>query len=367
MPPESHDLLFMARAIEIAARGQGLVEPNPMVGCVIVRDGLKLGEGWHRQFGGPHAEVEAIRNAGDCRGATMYVSLEPCCHRGKTGPCSQAVIDAGIQRVLVAQPDPYEEVAGDGIRQLQDAGVSVDLGLLESEARYLNAPYLKLVERGRPWIIAKWAMTLDGKIASRTGHSRWISCEQSRGIVHQLRGRVDAIMIGSGTATADDPQLTARPPGPRVAARVVVDGRASLSPTSQLAVTAAAVPVLVATGAAAQQEATRALAETGCEIAACAGSDHRERVASLLDELGRRRMTNVFVEGGGQLLGNLFDLGEIDEVHAFVAMKFIGGADAPSPIAGVGLTEMTDALAFDRPHIDFIEDDIHVHGRLARS
>jgi diaminohydroxyphosphoribosylaminopyrimidine deaminase/5-amino-6-(5-phosphoribosylamino)uracil reductase len=268
---------------------------------------------------------------------------------------------------VVAQADPYEEVATEGIRQLQDAGVSVEVGLLESEARYLNAPYLKLVERGRPWIIAKWAMTLDGKIASRTGHSRWISCEQSRGIVHQLRGRVDAVMIGSGTAKTDDPQLTARPPGPRVAARVVVDGRASLSPTSQLARTAKETPVLVATGAATPDEATRALAEAGCEVIPCAGADHRERVASLLDELGRRRMTNVLVEGGGQLLGNLFDLGEIDEVHAFVATKFIGGADAPSPIAGVGLADMTDALAFDRPHVDIIEDDIHIHGRLARS
>lgn len=366
MPSHSHDPLFMARAIEIAARGQGLVEPNPMVGCVIVRDGVKLGDGWHKRFGGPHAEIEAIRAAGDCRGATMYVSLEPCCHRGKTGPCTQAVIDAQIGRVVIAQPDPYEEVAGDGIRQLRDAGISVDVGLLEEEARYLNAPYLKLVERGRPWIIAKWAMTLDGKIASRTGHSRWISCDESRAIVHQLRGRVDAVMVGSGTAAADDPQLTARPPGPRVATRVVVDGRASLATTSQLARTAREIPVLVAAGDGAPDEAKGALIESGCEIVPCDGTDHRQRLLKLLDDLGRRRLTNVLVEGGGRLLGNLFDLGEIDEVHVFIATKLIGGSAAPSPIAGLGLAEMTDALAIDHPHVDAIENDLHIHGRLRK-
>jgi diaminohydroxyphosphoribosylaminopyrimidine deaminase/5-amino-6-(5-phosphoribosylamino)uracil reductase len=360
------DLECMVRAIELAGRGQGCVEPNPMVGCVIAREGRKLSEGWHRQFGGPHAESDALASAGDCRGATMYVSLEPCCHRGKTPPCTEAIIAAGLERVVIAQADPFEQVAGGGIGQLKDAGIQVDVGLMEEEARYLNAPYRKLIERGRPWIIAKWAMTLDGKIASRTGHSRWISGEASRSIVHRLRGRVDAIMVGSGTAAADDPQLTARPPGPRVASRLVVDSRAGLSPQSQLVCTAGEIPVLVAVGSEAPPEAVSRLAEAGCEIVTCEGETHRGRVEHLLDELGRRRMTNVLVEGGGRLLGHLFDLGEIDEIHVFMANKLVGGASAPSPCAGEGLAEIPTAPAIRRAHIEVIDSDIYVHGRTAR-
>jgi diaminohydroxyphosphoribosylaminopyrimidine deaminase / 5-amino-6-(5-phosphoribosylamino)uracil reductase len=211
----SRDQQYMARALELAVLGQGHVEPNPMVGCVIVAGEQIVGEGWHRRYGGPHAEREALAQAGAAAaGATMYVTLEPCCHHGKTPPCTDAILQAGIRRVVVAHRDPFPQVDGGGIGLLQAAGLDVEVGADGGESRWLNAPYLKLVSDGRPWVIAKWAMTLDGKLAARSGDSRWISGESSRRRVHQLRGRVDAIMVGAGTVRADDPSLTARPPAP---------------------------------------------------------------------------------------------------------------------------------------------------------
>ncbi len=362
------DAWHMARAIELAAEGQGLVEPNPMVGCTIVAGGETVGEGFHRRFGGSHAEIEALERAGGrARGATVYVSLEPCCHQGKTPPCTAALIRAGVSRVVLAQRDPFPQVAGGGIAELQRAGIAVEVGLLAEEARALNAPYLKRVETGRPWIIAKWAMTLDGHLASPAGDSRWISCERSRELVHRLRGRVDAILIGRGTAAADDPLLTARPPGVRTAARIVVDSQASLAPESQLARTAREVPLIVAASAAAPSENRQRLSATGCEVLLCPGDSRDERLAWLLDELGRREMTNVLVEGGSQLLGSLFDAGQIDEVHVFIALKLIGGATAPAPIAGSGLAAMADALELISPRIEQSGNDVYVHGRIART
>src|SRR5436305_1406899 len=209
------DHTWMRRALELAERGRGFVEPNPLVGAVVVRDGSVVGEGWHRRYGEAHAEVNALAQAGEAaRGATLYVTLEPCCHVGKTPPCTDAVLAAGISRVVAAMADPFPKVAGGGIARLRAAGVAVAVGLGESEARRLNAPYLKLLATGRPYVHAKWAMTLDGKIATRTGDSRWISNEASRRVVHAMRGRMDAILVGIGTALVDDPSLTAPPPRP---------------------------------------------------------------------------------------------------------------------------------------------------------
>ncbi|MED5287204.1 MAG: bifunctional diaminohydroxyphosphoribosylaminopyrimidine deaminase/5-amino-6-(5-phosphoribosylamino)uracil reductase RibD, partial [Planctomycetota bacterium] len=203
---------WMRKAIDLALRGQGQVEPNPMVGCVLVRDNQLVAEGWHQQYGGDHAEVDAIaKAAGSARGATAYVTLEPCCHQGKTPPCIDALIQAGVARVVVAQVDPFEHVSGKGIAALQRAGILTEVGILEAEAKILNAPYLYRIRHGLPWVIAKWAMTLDGRIATRTGSSQWISNETSRQKVHQIRSRMDGIMVGIGTALADDPSLTPRP------------------------------------------------------------------------------------------------------------------------------------------------------------
>jgi diaminohydroxyphosphoribosylaminopyrimidine deaminase/5-amino-6-(5-phosphoribosylamino)uracil reductase len=355
----------MTRAIELAQRGEGTVEPNPMVGCVIVRDGQVVGEGWHQRFGGPHAEVEALRDAGEAaRGATMLVTLEPCCHQGKTPACVDAVVNAGVTRVIVAQRDPFPQVDGGGIRVLQEAGIEVEVGVCAKQARELNAPYLKLVTVGTPWVIAKWAMTLDGKIATRTGDSQWISNEASRDVVHRIRGRVDAIIVGSGTARADDPLLTARPTGPRVATRIVFDSTAALSVDSQLVKTAKTAPVLVVATSNAPDKHVQRLTAAGCEVLVCDGINPAERVRNLLAELGQRRMTNVLVEGGATLLGAFRDAEAIDEAHVFIAPKIVGGASAPSPIGGTGLELIANVMPFTDWSVSELEGDIYARGRV---
>jgi len=364
------DIWHMQRALELAVEGRGRVEPNPMVGCLVVQGAEIIGEGWHRRFGKPHAEIEALKLAGErAAGGTMVVTLEPCCHQGKTPPCTKAVIAAGIRRVVIAQRDPFPQVAGGGVAELEAAGIEVEIGLLEDEARRLNAPYLKLLETGRPWVIAKWAMTLCGKIATRSGESRWISCPQSRAIVHELRGRVDAIIVGGATARLDDPLLTTRLEDPqavpsRTALRVVLDTRGSISSESQLLRTAGETPVLVAVGEESADDDRQRLQAAGCEVFVCQGQSPDERLDALLLEFGRRRMTNVLVEGGGRLLGSLFDAGHIDEVHAFIAPKIIGGANAPSPVAGTGLGEMLRAAKLAEPAIRQVGEDVYVCGRV---
>ncbi len=357
----------MRRALELAALGQGFVEPNPMVGCVLLRDGRTIGEGYHHRFGGPHAEVEALRHARDqAHGATAYVTLEPCAHFGKTPPCTQALIAAGVQRVVVATRDPFPEVAGRGLDQLRAAGVEVDVGLLEREARELNAPFFRLVEQGRPFVLAKWAMTLCGHIATHTGSSQWISSPQSRDLVHQLRGRMDAILVGSTTARRDDPQLTARPPGARLATRIVFDRLASLPPGSRLVQSAREAPVIVAASPEAPRTAIQQLTDRGVEVLVLPGASHSQRLSELLHELGRRRMTNLLAEGGGGLLGGLFDLQVVDEVHVFLAAKIVGGQAAPVPIAGGGLAEMAQAWKLDNPALLPSGPDVYLRGRLTR-
>jgi diaminohydroxyphosphoribosylaminopyrimidine deaminase / 5-amino-6-(5-phosphoribosylamino)uracil reductase len=366
MNPHEIDVWHIRRALELAARGQGFVEPNPMVGCVIAQGAEIIGEGWHRRFGQAHAEIEALQIAGErAAGGTLYVTLEPCCHHGKTPPCTRAVLASGVRRVVIASRDPFPQVQGGGIAELQAAGLTVDVGLLEAEAMRLNAPYLKLIETGKPWIIAKWAMTLDGKIATHTGESRWISNPQSREVVHKLRGRVDAVMIGRRTAERDDPLLTARPPGPRTAMRVVLDTKGSLRSDSQLVRTANETPLLVAVGQEASLADQARLSDAGCEVFVCDGTTHVQRLASLLAELGRRRLTNVLVEGGGQLFGSLLDSREIDEIHVFIAPKLVGGASAATPVAGQGLAEMSAALSLESPHVRQLGDDTYITARCS--
>lgn len=369
MVPQSHRFespqAVMQRALELASRGLGHVEPNPPVGAVIVDDNLQLlGEGYHQQFGGPHAEVHALAAAGEsANGATIFVTLEPCAHHGKTPPCADAVIRAGLKRVVVAMQDPAPHVDGSGIERIRQAGIEVEVGLLEPEAQRLTAPFVKRITTGRPWIIAKWAMTLDGKIASHTTHSQWISNATSRQVVHQLRGRCDAVMVGIGTALADDPLLTARPPGPRTAARIVVDSRARLPITSQLVQTARETPLLVAVLDSAPDAACAALSEAGATVLRLAGdgNDHVS-LSALCDELGRREMTNILVEGGAGLLGGLHDAGLIDECQVFIAPKLVGGTSAPSPLGGRGLEQIPQSGSFAHVDVEMLEGDLFVRG-----
>lgn len=361
------DAWHMRRALDLAELGRGAVEPNPLVGCVVSRGAEIIGEGYHRRYGGPHAEIEALSLAGDrAAGATLYVTLEPCCHFGKTPPCTQAVIAAGIKRVVAAMADPFPQVAGKGAEELRAAGIEVEFGLHEAAARSLNAPYLKLLATGRPWIIAKWAMTLDGKLATAAGDSVWISNETSRAVVHEMRGRMDAIVVAAGTVRADDPLLTARPPGPRTALRVIVDDRASLKLDSRLIRTLKEAPVLVAAASDASPENIEALRGAGCEVLLLESPDRTGRLLQLLDELGRRRLTNVLVEGGTTLFGTLFDGRHVDEVHAFIAPKIAGGRAAPTPVGGSGFEPMAVALKLDEPQWRILNGDGYLQGRVSR-
>jgi diaminohydroxyphosphoribosylaminopyrimidine deaminase/5-amino-6-(5-phosphoribosylamino)uracil reductase len=353
----------MRRALELAERGRGWVEPNPLVGAVLVRDGHLVGEGWHQRYGAAHAEVNALANAGEAaRGATLYVTLEPCCHHGKTPPCTDMVIRAGIVRVVAAMQDPFPQVAGKGTEILRAAGMTVEVGLGEPEARRLNAPYLKLLATGRPYVHAKWAMTLDGKIATRTGDSKWISNEASRRLVHVLRGRMDAIVAGIGTVLADDPLLTARPPGPRTPLRIILDSRGRLPPASQIAQTAQATPTLLVTGSDLTPEQAEGLRATGCELLSLPAAEGRFQVMDLLDELGRRRLTNVLAEGGAAVHGSFLDAGAIDEVHVFIAPRLAGGAAAKTAVGGHGIERMADALRLTHWEVTPVEGDVLLHG-----
>ena len=363
------DHRWMAEALRLAALGQGFVEPNPMVGCVLVRDGVQLGSGYHQRFGGPHAEVEALRAATEnqCNaiGATVYVTLEPCCHFGKTPPCTDALIAAGVTRVVAATGDPHSVVDGGGLIKLREAGIAVEVGLLEFESRELNAPYFKRIHSNRPWVIGKWAMSLDGKIATRTGHSQWISGEASRQKVHQLRGRVDAVMVGIGTALADDPMLNARPAGPRRALRVVVDSCLRLPVESKLAQSSCEDPVLVCAGPNADPLKAADLDALGCKVWISALPDRQERLDELLRLLAQQyRVTNLLVEGGSQLLGSLYDLHQIDQCEVFIAPKLIGGQSAPSPLAGVGLEKVVDGPRFEIISNATCDQDIHLSYRV---
>lgn len=355
----------MRRALELARHGEGYVEPNPMVGAVLVREGEIVGEGWHQRYGGPHAEIIALSHAGArARGATLYVTLEPCCHWGKTPPCTDAIVQAGIRRVVAAMLDPFPAVSGRGMEILRQCGVAVEIGLLENEARELNAPYLKRVLRGRPWVIAKWAMSLDGKIATRRGESKWLSGESSRALARQWRGRVDAVVIGIGTALRDDPSLTAPPESPRTPTRIVLDMHLRLPMGSQLVQTARTTPLLVAHGPGFSDSHRQQLLQAGAECLELPLESGRVSVTALLDELGRRQMTNVLVEGGGQVLGSFFDGGQVDEVRVFVAPVLIGGTQAPTPIAGQGINSLTHGRRLRTLLTQTVGTDVLIVGRL---
>jgi diaminohydroxyphosphoribosylaminopyrimidine deaminase/5-amino-6-(5-phosphoribosylamino)uracil reductase len=356
------DTQWMHHALELAERGRGHVEPNPLVGAVVVRDGQIVGEGWHKRYGEAHAEILALAAAGEAaRGATLYVTLEPCCHHGKTPPCTGAVMRAGIRRVVAAIPDPFPAVAGKGAEQLREAGVTIEFGVGEAEARRLNAPYLKLLATERPWVHAKWAMTLDGKIATRGGDSRWISNEASRRRVHELRGRMDAIVAGIGTVLADNPQLTARPPGPRTPARIVLDSQGRIHEDCILVQTARDTPTLVATTERIPHAKRAALQDRGCEVMILPAVHGRASTEALLAELGRRRFTNVLVEGGSGVFGSFLDVGAIDEFHVFIAPRLAGGTGATSAVGGTGVERMAEALKLAEWTHEGIDGDLYVH------
>ncbi len=358
------DVSFMRRALELARNGEGLVEPNPMVGCVLVRDSQIIGEGWHQKFGGPHAEVNALTDCDDASGATAYVTLEPCCHHGKTGPCVEALIEAKLGRVVVGAVDPDPRMSGQGIDRLKSANMAVEVGVCKTEAIDLIRPFTKKTRDGLPWIIAKWAMTLDGKIATATGSSQWISCPGSRQIVHELRGRVDAILVGIGTVLADDPLLTARPKGPREAKRVVMDSMCRIPRGCQMLNTARDTEVVLGVSEDADSASIDAAIAQGCNVKVCRGTSRKTRIYEMLRYLADNGCTNVLVEGGSAVFGALNDGHLIDEIHCFIAPKIAGGEQGLTAFAGSGIQEMNDSKFLKSPLIQQIENDVYVSGRI---
>jgi diaminohydroxyphosphoribosylaminopyrimidine deaminase/5-amino-6-(5-phosphoribosylamino)uracil reductase len=343
------DHTLLTRAIELAQRGRGRVHPNPVVGAVVVSDGEVLGEGWHAELGGAHAEVRAIAacDGADLSGATIYVSLEPCCHQGKTPPCTDAILAAGLGRVVVGSDDPTEKAAGRGLGILRDEGVEVDIadGELAARARLLNQGFRKHARTGRPWVLFKSAMTLDGKVATATGDSKWISSQASRELAHLWRSAVDAVVVGIGTALADDPQLTARSDGAtRQPRRVVFDSLARLPLHSQLVAAASELPLSVVVSRAAPRQATDALEMAGVDVVVATGENEPARVRSALGQLGDRDVHALLLEGGPHLAGAFFDTGEIDEVRLFLAPLLLGGRTARDPLEGEGVERISEAL-----------------------
>ena len=367
------DRAHLARAIELARRGLGTVKPNPVVGAVVARDGEVLGEGWHEEFGGLHAEVNAIEACGleDLSGATLYVSLEPCCHEGKTPPCTEAILHAGIRRVVIASDDPTEKASGRGLGILRDEGVEMIIadGEMAETARLLNQAFRKHARVGRPWVLFKSAMTLDGKVATRTGDSKWISGEDSRELAHQWRASVDAVVVGIGTALADDPQLTARPDGPLAQLgsqprRVVFDSLARLPPSSQLVAATAEIPLTVVVSRAAARADTDALEAVGVQVIVATGENEPARVRSGLDQLGAQDVTSVLLEGGPHLAGAFLDAGEIDEIRLFLAPILLGGSAARDPLEGKGVERISEALRALTFDSESIGEDLLISARL---
>jgi diaminohydroxyphosphoribosylaminopyrimidine deaminase / 5-amino-6-(5-phosphoribosylamino)uracil reductase len=349
------DRVHLRRALVLAEEGRGQVSPNPVVGAVLVRGGEVIGEGFHAELGGVHAEVAALQ---DCRarghdpsGATLYVTLEPCAHRGRQPPCTAAILEANIGRVVVASEDPSEKASGRGPGILRDEGIALELatGDEAAAARLLNQAFRKHARTGRPLVLLKSAVSLDGRVASRSGDSRWISDEPSRALVHRWRAEHDAVCVGIGTALADDPLLTARDlqwageRPPRQPLRVVFDSRARLSPGSRLVSSIHEAPLLVFASPAAPPERCRTLKEAGAEVVVCDG-DPPARVAAALSELGRREITSVLLEGGPTLAGSFLDAGEVDQLRLFVAPVVLGGGGAKPLLGGEGAATIADAV-----------------------
>ncbi len=363
------DCRHLARAIELAEHGRGRVSPNPLVGAVLADGEQVIGEGFHRALGSPHAEVEAIRAAGEQRldAATLYVSLEPCCHQGRTPACTDAIREAGIGRVVVASDDPSEHANGRGLGILRDEGVEVLLadGELAERARLLNQPFRKHARTGRPWVQFKSAMTLDGKVATRSGDSKWISGEASRLRAHRWRAECDAVAVGIGTALTDDPLLTARVEGvTRQPRRVVFDSLGRLPLDGQLVRDARRVALTVVVSRAAPRSATDALENHGAEVVVATGENEPARVWSALDQLGAAGVASILLEGGPHLAGAFLDAGEIDAIRLFLAPLVLGGRTARDPLEGEGAELIADAVRASGMTCERVEEDILVSARI---
>ncbi len=355
---------LMRRALTLAEQGLGRTSPNPAVGAVIARGATIVGEGWHRRAGEPHAERIALANAGEAaRGADIYVTLEPCCHHGRTPPCTDAIIEAGISRCFYAMPDPDPVCAGGGDAALRAAGVEVEAGLLRGEAERMLEAYVAHRRTGRPLVTLKLAMSLDGCIATRTGDSRWITGPRARALVHRMRDRADAVMIGVRTVLADDPSLTTRGvPGGRDALRIICDSRARTPPGARAIVQESEANCLIAVTEAANPARIDDLRRAGAEVLELPAADGRVDLQALMHALGERGLLSVLLEGGAGLAWGALQAGVVDKVALFYAPIIIGGAGAVRGVAGVGVERVTEALALRDVSVAQVGRDLLVEG-----
>jgi len=353
---------YMLRALTLAEKARGRTSPNPMVGAVIVHNGSVVGEGFHARAGEDHAEVVALKDAGEkARGATMYVNLEPCCHFGKTPPCTNAIIRAGIRRVHMAMLDPNPLVQGKGQKILEEAGIETVVGECNQQAQELNEIFCHWICEKRPFVIAKFAMSLDGKIATHTGHSRWISSEKSRVYSHKIRNEVDAILVGANTIKKDNPRLTTRIPDVEVKhpLRVVLDSRDGLSADSQIFSNQLTGKTILATTHKRDDfQHIETISLPQAKEGIC--------IKALLDELAKRSITNILVEGGGTVLSSFFTQNYVDKVLAFVAPMIIGGDRAPTPVAGKGIDHISQAFRLENLTVNRLAEDIMISGYCKR-
>ena len=338
------DEKYMRQAIALALKGTGRVNPNPLVGAVVVKDGRIIGEGYHQQYGCPHAERNALAACTEsAAGATIYVTLEPCCHHGKNPPCTEALIAAGISRVVVGSPDPNPLVAGKGIAQLKAAGIQVEEGFLQAECDAINFIFFHYITTNKPYLALKYAMTADGKIACHTGASRWITGEVARHHVHQLRNKYAAIMVGTGTVLADDPELTCRIENGNNPVRIVCDTQLRTPLSSKLVTTAKEVPTIIATCC--QEESRhKPYQEAGCQVLVVPAKNGGVDLQALVHRLGQEKIDSVLVEGGGQLNWSLLQAGLVQRVYTYIAPKIFGGAAAKSPVGGIGVDNPQQAF-----------------------
>lgn len=359
----------MEMALALAEKGRGRVSPNPMVGAMVVRDGEMVGKGFHARAGNPHAEIEALREAGTrAQGATLFVTLEPCAHHGKTPPCTQAIIAAGIQEVIYAMVDPNPLVNQKGIQELVRAGLTVRQGPWEEKAKRLNEAYIKYITTSLPFVLLKCAMSLDGKIATSTGESRWITGPEARALAHRMRDEVDAVMIGVGTALRDNPSLTARFEGARDPIRIVLDSQARLSPGCQMLTQSSSAPtwVVVVREEAGSDGRKEALKRAGAHLMEAEAKDGKIALLPLMKELGRRGITSLLLEGGGELNASAMEEGIVDKVVFFIAPILIGGKEAPSPLSGQGIKRIEDAWRLKDMTVEWVGQDLKIEGYRER-
>ena len=352
------DSEWMLRAVELAKRGCGFVNPNPLVGCVIVKNGVVIGEGWHEKYGSLHAERNALKNCTeDPAGADMYVTLEPCCHHGKNPPCTEAVIASGVKRVFVGSDDPNPLVAGNGLQMLRDAGIEVVTGVCKADCDRLNRIFFHYITTGMPYCILKTAMTADGKTATRTGESKWITGAESLANVHRTRKRVAAILCGIGTVLADDPMLNCRAENPSHPVRVVCDSKLRIPLTSQLIRTAREIPVLVA-ACIPNEEKQHALEQAGAKVLMLPEENGHVSLKALFQELGAMHLDSVLLEGGAELHEAALRAEIVQEVQVYIAPKIFGGTAAKPAVGGLGIANISDACLLTAPEITRFGSDV---------